>query len=104
MVEGAELYYKEGLEAPDEIQDSNKEYRKSQDTLGQFLTSCVEKCDGSEVRARDFYHAYMRYCSESFLKSMSETKFGRDLSVKGFKRGKDRLSRKYVYIRLIHAK
>jgi len=104
MIEGAELYYKEGLEAPGEIQNSNKEYRKSQDTLGQFLTCCVEKCDGSEVRARDFYHAYINYCSENFLKPISETKFGRDLSVKGCKRGKDRISRKYVDIRLISTK
>ena len=34
------------------------------------------------------YEAYIDFCSDNFLTPMSETKFGKDFAVRGYKRGK----------------
>ena len=100
IVQGAVKYYKDGLEPCDEIVKETKRYRSSQDTLGSFIDSCVRKEKGSAVRARELYDAYKTYCNDNFLTPMSETKFGKDLARLGYKKAKDKVSRKYVDIKL----
>ena len=101
LVQGAISYYKNGLEPCEEVSKATKAYRKSQDTLGGFIDACIRSKDGGEIRARSLYAAYCEYCSDNFLTPMSETKFGRDLAAKDFKRAKDKKSRKYLDIELI---
>lgn len=100
LVKGAVKYYSEGLGNCEEVEKSTKKYRKSQDTLGAFIDSCIKKEDGAETRARALYEAYCEFCSDNLLSAMSETKFGKDFAARGFKRGKDKISRKYLDIKL----
>lgn len=100
LVKGARRYYSEGLGTCQAVEKATKKYRKSQDTLGSFIESCIKEEKGSEVRARALYEAYLAYCSDNFLTPMSETKFGKDFTAYGYKRGKDKISRKYIDIRL----
>lgn len=93
MVEGAVDYYKHGLSSIDIVDKATKQYRRSQDTLGSFIDACVKKSEGSEVRARALYKAYVDFCSNNLLKPMSETQFGKDFSARGFEKGKDKISR-----------
>lgn len=100
LVRGAVKYYSEGLGTCDAVEKATKKYRKAQDTLGSFIDSCIKEEKGSEVRARALYEAYLAYCSDNFLSPMSETKFGKDFASRGFTRGKDKISRKYLNIKL----
>ena len=100
LVHGAVKYYQNGLETCDAVTKATKKYRKSQDTLGGFIDACIEDKEGEEVRARVLYEAYLTFCNENFLNPMTETKFGKDFATRGFKRGKDKVSRKYIGIRL----
>ncbi len=102
LVKGAMEYYEKGLEPCKEVKKATKDYRNSQDTLGSFIQSCIKESEGSSVRARQLYEAYCTFCSDSFLNPMSETKFGKDLANRGFKRAKDKVSRKYIDIELKH--
>lgn len=100
LVKGAMKYYSEGLEPCEIVEKATKKYRKSQDTLGSFIEACIKEEKGGEVRARILYEAYIDFCSDNFLTPMSETKFGKDFPTRGYKRGKDKLSRKYLDIKL----
>ena len=82
------------------VEKATKKYRKSQDTLGSFIEACIKEEKGQEVRARILYEAYVDFCSDNFLTAMSETKFGKDFAARGYKRGKDKISRKYLDIKL----
>ena len=68
--------------------------------MGAFIDSCIKKENGAEVRARALYEAYIDFCSDNLLSAMSETKFGKDFAARGYKRGKDKISRKYLDISL----
>lgn len=100
LVKGAMKYYSEGLGTCKEVEKATEKYRKSQDTLGAFIGSCIKKEEGAEIRARALYAAYIEFCSDNLLSAMSETKFGKDFAARGFKRGKDKVSRKYLDIKL----
>lgn len=101
LVKGAVNYYKNGMKSVTAVEKATKQYRKSQDSLNAFLDACVQKSKGSEVRARTLYNAYLTFCAENFLKPLTETKFGKDISTLGFEKAKDKISRKYVNIALI---
>ncbi len=100
LVKSATKYYSEGLDTCEIVEKATKKYRKSQDTLGSFIEACIKKEKGEEVRARILYEAYVDFCSDNFLNPMSETKFGKDFAARGYKRGKDKISRKYLDIKL----
>ena len=91
-------YYKHGLEPCSAVEKATKKYRKTQDTLGSFVAACVKENSGQAVRARELYEAYLSFCTENFLTPMSETKFGKDFAALGYKRAKDKISRKYLDI------
>ena len=100
LVKGAVKYYAEGLGTCEIVEKATKKYKKSQDTLGAFIESCIKEEDSAEIRARAVYEAYIDFCSDNLLSAMSETKFGKDFAAKGYKRGKDKVSRKYIGIKL----
>lgn len=100
LVKGAIKYYENGLGTCEAVAKATKKYRKSQDTLGGFIDACIKEEAGAEVRARALYEAYIAYCNDNFLNPMSETKFGKDFATRGFKKGKDKVSRKYLDIKL----
>ena len=100
LVKGAIKYYSHGLETCSEIDHATKKYRKSQDTLGAFIDTCIKEEKGGEIRARALYDAYIEFCSDNLLTPISETKFGKDFAARGYKRGKDKISRKYLDISL----
>lgn len=100
LVKGAIKYYSDGLGSCEEVEKATKKYRKSQDTLGSFIDACIRNENGSEVRARALYEAYTCYCDDNFLSPMSETKFGKDFATRGYKKAKDKISRKYLDIAL----
>lgn len=73
-----------GLQAPNEIKAATEDYRTSQDTLGEFISSeCVA---GPQVQAaaRDLYKAYTTWAEDSGERSWSQRALGLALGERGF--------------------
>lgn len=100
LIKYAVKYYKQGLEPCERVEKETKKYRRSQDTIGAFVEACIKKEEGSSVRARELHKAYKEFCEENFLTAKNETQFGKDFAALGYKRGKDKISRKYLDIKL----
>ncbi len=87
-VRGCLDWQKHGLGLPKEVSDATEEYRNEMDALAGFL---AEKCtllpgDAGRVRAHDLYEAYKEWCKDTGEFQLTQTRFGRKLVEKGFKR------------------
>jgi putative DNA primase/helicase len=84
-VAGAVEWNKNGLQPPPEIVDAAKEWHDEVDQLKRFLDDrCVEGPNFS-ARASTLYAAYLNWVVTAGEKSpMSQTKFGRRMTAKGF--------------------
>lgn len=98
LVEGARLYMEEGLVIPPEVAASTKEYRDEMDPIGDFITDCVEACEGQSSTAREMYMAYVSYAEANAIKPIHETRFGKLMRTR-FKREDGRI-RRYLDCRL----
>lgn len=101
MIKGAEMYYNQGLKTCEAIDKATNKYRRSQDTIGTFIDAYIVEQEDGVVRARELYKSYCKFCEDNLLNPMSETKFGMDFATRGYKRSKDKISRKYIGITLL---
>ena len=71
MVEGALLWQREGLNAPETVLVATKDYQAESDTVAQFL---VERCVADPVGktpANLLYKAYLTWCGEQGIGEQS---------------------------------
>lgn len=83
-VQGCLEWQRDGLGIPDEVRDATQGYREEMDRLSDFIAeSCVV---GPETRApaSELYEVYKIWAQLSGEEPMSQTKFGRQLSDRGF--------------------
>lgn len=74
LVQGAAMYFAEGLEPPEAVTNSTAEYFETQDTFKQWLTECCEKCaitDGG--KPSDLFAAYAQWCRDDGYKQTHDT-------------------------------
>ena len=88
MLEGAKLWYRQGLRPPAAVLDATKEYRSEMDTMEEFLQNCLRTEPGATTSARELYEAYQQFCQSNCLNAVSQTSFGRKLKEKGFQKQK----------------
>jgi putative DNA primase/helicase len=91
-VQGCLLWQSGGLEAPEDVTSATKSYRAEMDLIGGFINECcvvggtdaMGKSD--EVAATPLFEAYETWHGD---KGITQTKFGRSLTERGFtsKRG-----------------
>jgi len=83
MVKGFLDYQANGLRIPEVVRDATKEYRHEISILDRFLDSewCVIG-ENHSVQADKFYRAYERFCSQSGIPPISQTKFGKEMKKK----------------------
>lgn len=98
-VDGCLLWQKEGLQMPKKVLDAVKEYRKEMDVVSKFLESCCITGNG-EVKASVLYAVYAQWCHNNSEYLMSNTKFGKELENKDYKRIKKRDANYYQGITL----
>ena len=66
MLEGYEMYVKEGLSPPQAAIDALIEYRRESDTIALFIEETLEKCEKSErIKTSDLYKEYQLWCAEN---------------------------------------
>lgn len=99
-VRGNMLWQRMGIAAPEIVAQATGEYRTEQDTVGQFLIDCCETGISYEVAAGSLYRTYEAWAKQLGLRPEGGTKFGTDLSRRGFGMKKNRLGKMRVGLQL----
>ncbi|MCR2045512.1 phage/plasmid primase, P4 family [Anaerosalibacter massiliensis] len=80
-VEGALKWHREGLKMPNAVQEAVKEYKSEMDVISAFLEQCTVRGIG-EVKASELYKAYTNWADENNEYKMSNTRFGKEITLK----------------------
>lgn len=83
VVEGARVWFQDGLQPPDAVLAASRDYQAEQDRIGQFVKECCEV--GTEFEAPlagDFgglYDAYRGWCGEGGFHALSKMRFAQEV-------------------------
>lgn len=83
-VRGNMLWQRRGIAAPESVTQATADYQSEQDILGQFLAECCEIETRREISATILYQAYEGWAKQLGLRADTGTKFGTDLTRRGF--------------------
>ena len=90
MVQSCLLWQKDGLKQPNAVTEAVREYREESDAVLRFIE---ERCNvdsfGEETPARELFKAYKLWSKTTEDYCGTETWFGRLISLKGYKKGKN---------------
>lgn len=86
LINGAYMYYNDGLDAPIEIRTAIDEYCHTFDSIGSFIDNMTEKSEGFYIRTSELYSAYTEYCRTSGLDTVGIKQFSQGLSVRNLKK------------------
>ncbi|MBO4639935.1 MAG: hypothetical protein J5710_09295 [Treponema sp.] len=88
LLKGYAMWKKEGLEEPDAVREANEEYRMDMDSVGTFVTDCLELDASLQWRLPTnlLYQTYIKWCNKNNERVMSQKWLGMRMSEKGFKR------------------
>lgn len=75
MVEGARLYFKDGLCVPGDMPEKIKEYQKDMDFIGQFIQEKLEVIEGGQIGATDLFELYKDWAKDNNEWKMSMRTF-----------------------------
>ena len=85
MLEGASLWYNEGLQEPQIVKDALNEYLMDEDVLADFLLECFDIIPGEKESPAAIYTAYEKWCERNGMKRpMTSKKLNQALSEKGY--------------------
>lgn len=87
-VRGCLQWQASGLAAPQAVIDSVAQYRKESDPIGLFIEECCVLDPDAVVQATALYQAYRMWATQAGEVKLSQFKFGRSLSSRGFERRK----------------
>lgn len=97
-IKGCLDWQRQGLQPPAKVEAATQAYRDEMDVFGPFLAECCVIHKHAEVGATILYEAYKTWCLDNGMTPFSQTKFGRYLTIKGFRddgnitgRGKKRI-------------
>ena len=80
MIEGCLLWQKEGLELPPPVQEASAEYRTEEDSLNDFMSTCLEKGDVTyTITKARCYEIYKKYTENLGEKVISQKSLGTKL-------------------------
>jgi putative DNA primase/helicase len=96
-VQGCLEWQREGLGVPEEVRAATQSYRAEMDKLGRFFDDCCVIDKLAEVGASDLYRAYDDWCTANGEKSVSGTRFGRQMAERGFEKGRGKQGRTVYY-------
>jgi putative DNA primase/helicase len=84
-VEGARLWFEEGLRAPASVLAAGDEWRTEADPLAEFIAArCVRKPD-AQARSSDIYAGYQKWADAEGLREkerLTATAFGRRMGAR----------------------
>lgn len=100
LLEGLNIYMREGLIAPKEVTMATAAYREEMDSVQSFVDDCVKSEDGSFVTARAAYELYVAWCNANVIRPWRESNFAKAMLAKGFEKQKTRV-RRYLNVKLL---
>jgi len=80
LVRGFLEWQTKGLNPPQIVLETIEQYKKEEDTIGQFLSNRTREDPNGSVRAQILYINYKLWCEECGYKYVSITKFGERIS------------------------
>lgn len=83
-VRGCLAWQHDGLNPPEKVQAATEDYRRHEDTFGEFLTTCCVQGPGAYAYSSDLHAAYIAYTGDR----MSPKAFGDKLRANEFDAGK----------------
>ena len=89
LIQGYVMWKKEGLgEEPKAVKEANEEYRMDMDSVGMFVTDCLQTDPTLKWRLPTalLYQTYIKWCNKNNERVMSQKWLGMRMSEKGFKR------------------
>jgi len=99
-VEGAKLWWRDGLGKPPEVAAANDDWRAENDQLGRFIEECCVVAESFSGKARQLYECYRTWAEGAGENAISETLFGRRLKDRGFAKEHRRYGTVYAGIAL----
>lgn len=75
MIQGLELYRKEGLLLPLSVGMATREYAQNSDKFQLFLDECLEEDSSGTITAKDVYNCYREWCSSNGYFAEGKVKF-----------------------------
>jgi putative DNA primase/helicase len=96
LIQGAIEWRQNGLGKPDEVRQATEEYRKDEDVLGRFLEDCTQ--DVGCFEATPLYRVYCWWCVNNGESPDNNTRFGRAMTERGYRRDKNSLTRRKTYL------
>lgn len=103
LLEGIEIYNREGLIIPEAVERATQEYRDDMDRTAAFVARCIIKDENATpIEGKVLYQVYCDFTIDQGGKPMNNTAFGRQM---GKKFQKDRSSGIVLYrgIRIVNA-
>jgi putative DNA primase/helicase len=97
IIEGARLWYERGLEPPEVVVQTRRDYRHDQDQVARFIEECCVQGDAFRGKARALYSRYKGWAEAAGEFVITESLFGRRVS-QTFP--KERTNQGMVYLRL----
>lgn len=83
VVEGARIWFQDGLQAPDAVLAASKDYQAEQDRVGQFVTECCEMGREFETALTGdyvgIYDTYRTWCGEGGFMALSKSRLVQEL-------------------------
>ena len=101
LLEGAERWKREGLQAPAIVLNATDEYRGEMDVIGNFLKVCCKQDKGLSIRIRELYRAYSDWCAENNEHAVSERFLTLQLKEMGFEQSRTAEARYWTGIGLL---
>ncbi|WKY47155.1 phage/plasmid primase, P4 family [Eubacteriaceae bacterium ES3] len=81
-IEGLKLFYEEGAEPPETVQNATGEYRSNSDKIGSFLCECMV-ISTENSKAKDVYDLYQIWCNNNGYGTENKSNFFSELKAKG---------------------
>jgi putative DNA primase/helicase len=83
-VEGCLKWRAKGLREPETVSNAGEQYREEMDIVADFLADCCVVDAEAEVAVGDLYKAYRSWCEGLHEEAISDSAFGKRLTVKNF--------------------
>jgi putative DNA primase/helicase len=74
LVAGFYEWQEKGLSPPSPVLVATQDYRRSEDSIGQFIQECCMVGEGKIVRSTDLHDAYTQFCEEEGFKPRGKKK------------------------------
>lgn len=100
-IEGAQIYYRQGIPSPECLQVRKDEWIRNLDTTGQFIDTYT-KDETGYVGCTEFFQMYIGWCKDNGHKHQNQTQIGLYMKANGYEKKQKSVNKKmkWVYIGL----